>query len=72
MRFLTAAVLGLAITVAGRAEEVTTYAGEVTATKLNLRAGPGEAYQSVVRVDHGTRFVVVGRHPNAPDWLQLR
>lgn len=47
------------------------YAGEVTASKLNLRAGPGEAYQTVVAVDRGTRLVVVGPHANDPSWVRL-
>ncbi len=72
MRILTAALVIATLVVTGQAKESTEYAGEVTASALNLRAGPGEAYQPVLRVPHGTRFVVVGVHPNAPEWLQLK
>jgi hypothetical protein len=45
------------------------YAGEVTASRLQLRAGPGEAYQSVATLKKGDMVVVVGKHPNQTDWL---
>lgn len=34
------------------------YAGEVTASRLHLRAGPGSSYQSVVLVEKGARVIV--------------
>lgn len=52
-------------------EESESYAGEVTASQLRLRSGPGEAYQDVVMLPRGARVVVVGRHANNPDWLQV-
>jgi hypothetical protein len=61
-------VMGLATAgVAGETEE--SYAGEVTASKLQLRAGPGEAYQPVVALTKGDRVIVRGTHPDSPNWL---
>ncbi|MGH7163736.1 MAG: SH3 domain-containing protein [Planctomycetota bacterium] len=60
-------LMGLAGWVA--AEEATSYTGEVSATQLRLRAGPGEGYQEVVRLPQGAKVVVLGRHPNDPTWL---
>lgn len=57
----------LAAGTAGAGDE--SYAGEVTASELNLRSGPGEAYQSVVRVPKGTKLVVTGT--GAPQWLRV-
>jgi len=48
------------------------YAAEVTATRLNLRAGPGPAYQVVVRAARGDRVVVLRESENAPGWVELR
>jgi len=47
------------------------YAGEITANQLRLRAGPGQAYQEVVRLARGDKVVVVGKHPNATEWLRV-
>lgn len=73
MRVKTAVISGLFLItlVATQATAGETYAGEVTASRLNLRAGPGEAYQTVLTAHQGTRFVVIGIHPNDPSWLQI-
>ncbi|MGQ0615336.1 MAG: SH3 domain-containing protein [Planctomycetaceae bacterium] len=47
------------------------YAAEVTATQLRLRAGAGEAYQEVVRLEKGAKVIVQGIHANDPTWLQI-
>ena len=67
-----AAYLGLvfAAGVAGAGEDGS-YAGEVTASRLNLRAGPGDAFQAVHRVDRGVRLIVRGPHPSRADWLRV-
>jgi uncharacterized protein YraI len=65
-----AAVVGILGALA-LADDAATYCGEVTAKQLRLRAGPGEAYQEVVRLEKGARVVVLGVHPNDPTWLQV-
>ncbi len=75
---LTIFSLGLAPLGAARADEAGTrraappgsYAAEVRATRLNLRAGPGPAYQVVVHAKRGSRLVVVGKSAVA-GWLQI-
>jgi hypothetical protein len=74
MRVKTAVISGLfliTLVVGQSTAAESTYAGEVTASRLNLRAGPGEAYQTVLTAQRGTRFLVVGIHPNNPAWLQI-
>ena len=44
------------------------YAGEVTATRLQLRAGPSDAYQPVATLKQGDKVVVLGKHAT-PGWL---
>jgi hypothetical protein len=51
---LCVALLALACVV--QAQE--SYAAEVTASRLHLRAGPGSSYQSVVMVEKGDKLVV--------------
>lgn len=71
MKFLRV-ILTCALLVTGlRGDDADSYCGEVTASSLRLRAGPGEAYQDVVTLPQGARVVVVGRHANNPDWLQV-
>ncbi|MFQ5845249.1 MAG: SH3 domain-containing protein [Planctomycetota bacterium] len=53
------------------AGKTTQYAGEVTASSLRLRAGPGESYQEVARLKKGARLVVHGVHAQNPDWLRV-
>jgi len=69
MRNLWAVVLAASFVPGAVAAEGESYAGEVTASQLNLRAGPGDAYQPVVLVDRGTLLVVRGVHANVRDWL---
>ncbi|MCZ6788238.1 MAG: SH3 domain-containing protein [Planctomycetota bacterium] len=65
----TALFLGLAVGVS--AQNAKTYTGEITATQLRLRAGPGQAYQEVVRLSKGDRVIVLGKHANSPAWLEV-
>jgi len=71
MRCLSAVLAGLLLSVAAAADEAEPYAGEVTASALNLRAGPGEAYQAVAKLEKGDRLVVLGRHANNSSWFQV-
>lgn len=45
------------------------YAGAVTASQLQLRAGPSESYQTVATLKKGDLVVVLGKHANDPEWL---
>jgi len=71
MRLLGAALSGVLLVAAVAAAEEEPYAGEVTASSLNLRAGPGEAYQPVVTVKEGTKVIVLGSYPNDPGWCLI-
>ena len=71
MRLLSAAILGLGLCGLTAAQGVEPYAGEITATGLNLRAGPGEAYQTVVKLERGDKVVVLGKHANNTAWIQV-
>lgn len=62
---LCVALLALACVV--QAEE--SYAAEVTASRLHLRAGPGSSYQSVVMVEKGDTIVV--REAIAGGWAVI-
>ena len=57
--------------VCGAEEHATlgSYAGEVTASRLQLRTGPSDQYQPVATLKRGALVVVLGKHPNAPEWL---
>ncbi|MEE8103956.1 MAG: SH3 domain-containing protein [Planctomycetota bacterium] len=71
MTALILAVPGVAMAGPGAEKSGAKYAGEITANQLRLRAGPGQAYQEVVRLARGDKVVVVGRHPNATEWLRV-
>lgn len=68
MKLLGAALGGILILAATAAADGETFAGEVTASTLNLRAGPGEAYQPVVTVNKGAKLIVLGQYANDPTW----
>jgi uncharacterized protein YgiM (DUF1202 family) len=68
MRLLGAALLGIVLLGSPAAADDETFAGEVTATSLNLRAGPGEAYQPVVTLNKGAKLIVLGQYANDPTW----
>ncbi|HEX5139193.1 MAG TPA: SH3 domain-containing protein [Planctomycetota bacterium] len=68
MKLLGAAFTGILLLGPMVAAEDDTFAGEVTANTLNLRAGPGEAYQPVVTVSKGAKLIVLGQYPNDPAW----
>lgn len=53
------------------AQDLKPFAGEVTASRLKLRAGPGPSYQPVVTVDKGSRLIVLGKHANNADWYYV-
>jgi len=71
MRILMAMVLLAWVARADEAIKVAdgSYAAEVTASRLQLRAGPSDAYQAVASLSRGDRVVVLGKHPSSPDWL---
>ncbi len=69
VRCLWVVLLACGILPRAFADEGESYAGEVTASQLNLRGGPGDAYQPVVLADRGTLLVVRGTHANVRDWL---
>jgi len=72
MRLQFGVMFGLALVASGAvAQGDGLFAGEVTASRLKLRAGPGEAYQPVVTLDRGAKVVVLGRHANDPSWYQV-
>lgn len=68
MRLLSAAFCGVLLGAAAAAADEESFAAEVTASALNLRAGPGEAYQPVVTVQQGAKLIVLGQYPNDPTW----
>lgn len=68
---LAAVLLGSLVTGSALAEDTESYAAEVTASRLNLRAGPSDTYQPVARVEQGTRLVVTGRLADAPEWVAV-
>jgi uncharacterized protein YgiM (DUF1202 family) len=68
MRTLSAALGGVLLLAAAAAADETTFAAEVTASALNLRAGPGDAYQPVVTVSKGAKVIVLGAYANDPTW----
>ncbi|MDH3592205.1 MAG: SH3 domain-containing protein [Planctomycetota bacterium] len=63
------AVFALASTAAAQGAGL--FAGEITAGRLHLRAGPGEAYQPVVTVERGAKIVVLSRHANDDMWYMV-
>lgn len=68
MRLLSAAFCGVLLGATVAAADDDTFAAEVTASALNLRAGPGDAYQPVVTVQQGTKVIVLGAYANDPGW----
>lgn len=68
MRLLSAVFCGVLLGAAAAAADDDTYACEVTAGTLNLRAGPGEAYQPVATVNQGAKLIVLGQYANDPTW----
>lgn len=68
MRLLSAALCGVLLGAAAAAAEEESFTAEVTASALNLRSGPGEAYQPVVTVNQGTKVIVLGAYANDPTW----
>lgn len=68
MRLSSAALCGVLLGAAIAAADEEPFAGEVTASALNLRAGPGEAYQPVVTVKQGAKVIVLGQYANDPGW----
>ena len=74
MRILMAMILAMSVATVARADEANkvvdqSYAGEVTANRLQLRAGPSDAYQAVATLKRGDRVVVLGKHPSSTGWL---
>jgi hypothetical protein len=53
------------------AQDLKPFAGEVTASRLKLRAGPGPSYQPVVTVEKGSRVIVLGKHGNNTAWYYV-
>ena len=68
MRLSSAAFCGVLLGAAAAAADEESFAGEVTASALNLRAGPGDAYQPVVTVQQGAKLIVLGQYANDPTW----
>lgn len=68
MRLLNAAFCGVLLGAAVAAADEESFAGEVTASALNLRAGPGDAYQPVLTVQQGAKLIVLGQYANDPTW----
>ncbi len=68
MRLLGATLTGILLLGSLAAADDETFAGEVTASSLNLRAGPGEAYQPVVTMNKGAKVIVLGQYANDPTW----
>ena len=71
MKWYATAALFLGLAQGVYAENAKTYAGEITASKLRLRAGPGQAYQEVMRLSKGDRVIVLGKDANSPEWLEV-
>jgi hypothetical protein len=71
MKWYATAALFLGLAHGVSAQNAAKYAGEITASQLRLRAGPGQAYQEVMRLKKGDRIIVLGKHANSPDWLQV-
>ena len=71
MKMSGLSIVGLLLVSAMVVAEPGSYAGEVTASRLQLRAGPGESYQTVLTLEKGNRFIVRGPHANAPEWLRV-
>ena len=68
---LTGVIWCLVLSTVAIAQDVKPFAGEVTATSLKLRAGPGPSYQPVVSIEKGSRVIVLGKHANDPSWYYV-
>lgn len=68
MRRTSAAFCWVLLGAAVAAADEPMFAGEITASALNLRAGPGEAYQPVVTLQQGAKVIVLGQYANDPGW----
>ncbi|MFI5402891.1 MAG: SH3 domain-containing protein [Planctomycetota bacterium] len=68
MRLLSAALCGVLLGAAAASADEESFAAEVTASGLNLRAGPGDAYQPVITVQQGAKLIVLGQYGNDPTW----
>lgn len=68
---LNGVICCLVLSTVATAEDLKPFAGEVTASRLKLRAGPGPSYQPVVSVEKGTRVIVLGKHANDPAWYYV-
>ena len=68
MRLQSAAFCWVVLGAAVAAADEEMFAGEITASALNLRAGPGDAYQPVVTLQQGAKVIVLGQYANDPGW----
>lgn len=68
---LTGVICCLVLSTVAIAQDLEPFAGEVTASKLKLRAGPGLSYQPVVSIEKGSRVIVLGKHANDPSWYYV-
>ena len=68
---LSGVICCLVLTTVAVAQDRKPFAGEVTASRLKLRAGPGPSYQPVITVDKGSRVVVLGKHANNASWYYV-
>jgi len=68
---LTGVIWCLVLSTVATAQDTKPFAGEVTASRLKLRAGPGPSYQPVVSIERGSRVVVLGKHANDPSWYYV-
>ncbi|MHC4817492.1 MAG: SH3 domain-containing protein [Planctomycetota bacterium] len=68
---LTGVVWCLVLSTVAIAQDLKPFAGEVTASRLKLRAGPGPSYQPVVSIEKGSRVIVLGKHANNPSWYYV-
>jgi uncharacterized protein YraI len=61
----------LVLSTVATAQDLEPFAGEVTASHLKLRAGPGPSYQPVVSIEKGSRVIVLGKHANNTSWYYV-
>ena len=68
---LTGVIWCLVLSTVATAQDLKPFAGEVTASRLKLRAGPGPSYQPVISIEKGSRVIVLGKHANNPSWYYV-
>ena len=68
---LSGVICCLVLTTVAVAQDLKPFAGEVTASRLKLRAGPGPSYQPVITIDKGSRVIVLGKHANNAAWYYV-